>query len=164
MKRKLFPILVAVVLCLSTSMYLACVNNTPPGDAGSKTGDKAGAGKGETAKTEAAEVKHIVGEGDFKTEVLDYDGVVLVEFTAGWCPPCQRLSPHIDKLAGEMAGKLKVVKVYEDEEGKPNTGLLRQYKVGAFPTMVIFNKGEEVARKVSYQDYNPLKSWVSKYI
>jgi thioredoxin 1 len=167
MKSSNLSIVLAFILCTVCLVFVSCIteggnsSGTPKKVEDKKLGEKTAAVK---EKAAAVEVLRIKGAEHFKAEVLDYEGVVLVEFTAGWCPPCQRLSPHIDKLAGELKGKLKIVKVYEDEENKPNKDLLTEYKIKAFPTMLIFKSGAEVAREVGYRDYAKLKSWVEEYI
>ena len=50
-----------------------------------------------------------VNSSEFKSEVLDHKGVVLVDFFATWCGPCKALTPIVDKLSEEMSGKVKLV-------------------------------------------------------
>ena len=76
----------------------------------------------------------------FKDEVLNYEGVVLVDFWAPWCGPCQALGPTIEALAGEYEGKAKVGKVNVDEEGST----AQQYMVMSIPTVMVFKNGELV--------------------
>lgn len=88
----------------------------------------------------------------FKDEVLNYEGVVLVDFWAPWCGPCQALGPTIEALAGEYEGKAKVGKVNVDEEGST----AQQYMVMSIPTVMIFKNGEVVDTLVglrSKEDY-----------
>jgi len=75
---------------------------------------------------------------NFKSEVLDYQGQVLVDFWAPWCGPCQMLGPVIEELAQELAGKAKVVKVNIEEENQ----LASQYQVSSIPTVIIFANGQ----------------------
>ena len=56
-----------------------------------------------------------VNDANFENEVLKASGPVLVDFWAEWCGPCKQLSPVIDELSKDYAGKLKVVKVNIDE-------------------------------------------------
>ena len=55
-----------------------------------------------------------VSDADFENEVLKADGPVMVDFWAEWCGPCKALSPVVDEVANEMAGKIKVVKINID--------------------------------------------------
>ena len=79
-----------------------------------------------------------VNDENFKEEVLDHDGKVLVDFWAPWCGPCQMLGPMIEELDKEMEGKLKVVKVNVDEAPKISS----QYNISSIPIVFLFENGE----------------------
>ena len=64
-----------------------------------------------------AELKY-VNEADFQREVLNEEKPVLVDFTAGWCPPCRMVDPIVKQLAADWEGKVKVVKL--DADQNPN--------------------------------------------
>lgn len=55
-----------------------------------------------------------VTQDTFKSEVIESELPVLVDFSAEWCQPCQRLAPVLDEIAAEYDGKLKVVKIDAD--------------------------------------------------
>ncbi len=80
-------------------------------------------------------------DANFETEVLRSTQPVLVDFWADWCMPCRMLSPTIDALAGEFAGRAKVGKVDTDA----NRGLAVKYGILTIPTIKIF-KGGQVAK------------------
>ncbi|HED31461.1 MAG TPA: thioredoxin [Prosthecochloris aestuarii] len=81
---------------------------------------------------------------NFKVEVLDSGKVVLVDFWAAWCGPCQMLGPVIEELAGDYDGKAVIAKLNVDEN--PNTAA--QYGIRSIPTMLIFKNGEVVDQMV----------------
>ena len=79
---------------------------------------------------------------NFKSEVLDSDKPVLVDFWAEWCQPCRMLGPTIDQLATEYEGKAKVGKVDTDS----NREVSVKYGIQAIPTVLLF-KGGQVQKK-----------------
>ena len=79
---------------------------------------------------------------NFEDEVLNYDGVALVDFWAEWCMPCKMLAPTIDEIAADYAGKAKVGKIDTDDSQQ----VARKYGIAAIPTVILFKNGQ-VARK-----------------
>ena len=76
----------------------------------------------------------------FQDEVLNYEGVVLVDFWAPWCGPCMSLGPVIEDIANEYEGKAKVGKVNVDEE----RSTAEKYMVMSIPTVLVIKNGEIV--------------------
>lgn len=74
---------------------------------------------------------------EWDTEVLQYEGLVLVDFWAAWCGPCKIVGPVIDDIAQEYSGKVKVVKVNTDE----NPDLASRYKIMGIPTLMFIKNG-----------------------
>lgn len=77
-------------------------------------------------------------DANFDAEVLGSDRPVVVDFWAQWCPPCRALSPTIDALADQLAGKVKVGKVNTDE----NQGIAARYGITSIPTVMVFRAGK----------------------
>jgi len=73
---------------------------------------------------------------NFKSEVLEAKGKVIVDFWADWCGPCQMLSPVIEEVSTKTSTKL--VKVNVDEQSE----LAQQYTVLSIPTVLIFSDGQ----------------------
>src|SRR5579875_277707 len=86
-----------------------------------------------------------VNDANFQAEVLDASKTqpVMVDFWAEWCGPCRVLSPTVDAIATERAGKLKVVKMNVDE----NMNTPGRYNIRGIPTLLIF-KGGQVAEQI----------------
>ncbi len=83
-----------------------------------------------------------VNEADFAERVLAASAhtPVLVDFWADWCPPCRVLTPVLERLADEYAGRFVLAKIEADE----NMRLAGRYKLRGFPTAILFVKGEPV--------------------
>lgn len=88
-----------------------------------------------------------VTDATFATEVLASDLPVLVDFWAEWCPPCHRLTPVLDELATEYAGRARIVKI--DADTNPES--VKTYGVLSMPTLVLFRGGERVSQVVGAQ-------------
>ncbi len=78
-----------------------------------------------------------VNDSNFDSEVVQASGPVLVDFSATWCAPCKKLEPIVDDVAGEYAGRLKVVKV--DIQKSPGTAA--RFGVLSVPTLILFLDG-----------------------
>ncbi len=100
-----------------------------------------------------------VGEGDFKSAVLESEHPVVVDFFATWCGPCRMIAPILDELSGTYAGRVKFVKVDIDEA----PGIAQEYAVTGVPTLVLFKGGEAADRKVGAAPKPTLESWVSDH-
>lgn len=85
-----------------------------------------------------------VTDDSFDTEVLRSDAPVLVDFWAEWCVPCHMVSPVVEQIARENAGRLKTAKLNVDD----NPATARQYGVMSIPTLIVFKDGQEKARVV----------------
>lgn len=81
---------------------------------------------------------------NFKNEALASDKPVLIDFWAPWCGPCRVLSPMVDEIANELAGKVKIGKVNVDEERE----LAAQFHVMSIPTLTVLKNGQLTATAV----------------
>ena len=84
-----------------------------------------------------------VTDATFKTEVLEAQGPVLVDFWAPWCGPCRVVHPVLEEIDGER-DDLKIVSINVDE----NQQTAAQYEVLSIPTMILFKDGAPVKRIV----------------
>ena len=81
---------------------------------------------------------------NFQKEVLNSEGLVLVDFWSPTCPPCLMLAPIIEEIAKEFEGKAKIGKlnVFENQETAD------KYQIFSIPTIIIFKNGKEIERAV----------------
>jgi thioredoxin 1 len=91
------------------------------------------------------EQKYIeVTDLDFQKEVIESEHTVVVDFSAEWCGPCKIMVPVLNDLAGELEGKVKVVKI--DVDNNPVT--TAKYGVRSLPTILILKKGQVIDKVI----------------
>ena len=95
---------------------------------------------------------------NFDQEVIKNNGLVLVDFWAPWCGPCQMMGPVIDELAKEMEGKIKMGKVNVDE----NQEVSAKYEIMSIPALKVFKDGKVIKDFVGAQNKMILKSELEK--
>ena len=88
-------------------------------------------------------VTTIITKDNFKSEVLEHKGTVLVDFWADWCGPCRMLSPIVDEVAAENPG-IKVGKINVDEQQE----LSAQFGIMSIPTLLVFKDGKKISESI----------------
>ena len=98
------------------------------------------------------------GDDDFH-EVAEKAAIpVLVDLWAAWCGPCRMVSPALEQLARERAGRVKLVKVDVDKA----PGLSQRFDVKAVPTLFVLRDGEVLARQSGAAPANMLRDWLDR--
>ncbi|MBA3547378.1 MAG: thioredoxin [Nannocystis sp.] len=88
-------------------------------------------------------IKHST-DSEFQKDVLDSDIPVVVDFWATWCGPCRAIAPHLEAIAGELHGQVRVVKLDVDHNQKTAV----TYGVQSLPTLLVFKDGKVVDKLV----------------
>lgn len=101
-----------------------------------------------------------VTDSTFESEVLNSQTPVLVDFWAEWCGPCRALAPKLEEVAGELAGKVRIVKVNVDEN--PQTP--GKYGIRGIPAMLLFKGGSEVGQLVGNHPKDAIVDFLNKSI
>ncbi len=97
----------------------------------------------------------IASDDNFKSEVLDVKGKVIVDFFAPWCGPCNMLTPQLETFS-KANPEVKVVKINIDDNPLVPTEL----GVRSIPTLALFKDGQHISTKVGMLNSAQIKSWI----
>jgi thioredoxin 2 len=92
----------------------------------------------------------------FERHLTKSDLPLVVDFWAPWCGPCRVMAPAFERAAAELEPDFRLAKVNTDDE----PALAMRHRIRSIPTLVIFNKGTEVARISGVMDAGRLAAWV----
>lgn len=97
-------------------------------------------------------IKHLNNSNEFENEVKE--GLVIVDFYADWCGPCQMLAPVLEDLEKETS--IKIVKINVDEI----PDLARQFRIMSIPTLMLFKNGKFVKKELGYMPIERLREFI----
>mgnify|MGYP000725264231 FL=1 len=96
-----------------------------------------------------------ITDDNFDTAVAG-DQPVVVDFWAEWCGPCKQMSPHLEAVAEEMAGKVKIAKINVDENP------VAASKFGGLPTLMMFKGGKVTATHLGAMSKQRIAEWIKE--
>jgi thioredoxin 1 len=101
-----------------------------------------------------------VTDATFSADVEQAPGLVIVDFWATWCGPCQIVAPLLEQLAGEFNGKLKVTKLDVDA----NQGTSMKFNIRSIPAILFFKNGKHVDTVIGAVPKSVLASKVQQHL
>lgn len=100
-----------------------------------------------------------VTDSSWDNDVLNHQGLVMVDFWAEWCGPCKMIAPVIEELSNEVSG-VKVCKLNVDEN--PETAF--KYQVTGIPTLLFFKDGKPIEQVVGFTGKDSLKTVINRHL
>lgn len=99
---------------------------------------------------------------NFKSEVTDFKGIVLVDFWAEWCGPCKMIGPVIEDVADDFKDKerVKICKLNVDESSE----IAQKYGIMSIPALKIFKDGEVVEELVGLQPKEIIEDKINELV
>ena len=101
-----------------------------------------------------------LNDASFDEHVKSSDVPVLVDFWAEWCGPCKMISPVLEEIAQEQAGKIMVAKVNVDD----SLGVASRFAVQSIPTLILFKDGEPQVKVIGAKPKGRLLEEISAYL
>jgi len=99
-------------------------------------------------------------DATFDEHVKSSDVPVLVDFWAEWCGPCKMISPVLEEIAEEQAGKIRIVKVNVDDSLR----VASRFEVQSIPTLILFKDGEPKMRVIGAKPKGRLLEELSEFL
>lgn len=87
---------------------------------------------------------------------------IIVDFWADWCAPCHAIAPHLAKVIDTFDGAIHLAKVEVDEGD--NMKLAGRYRLRGFPTVMLFQTGEEVDRFSGARPSSWIEHWIRQHL
>ena len=101
-----------------------------------------------------------INTDNFGSEVINNEGVTVVDFFADWCGPCRKMGPILEEVETELNAKVKFTKINTDN----NIETAKKYQVSGLPTLMIFKGGEPVERLVGLMPKSSIITNIEKHI
>lgn len=98
-----------------------------------------------------------VTDATFESDVLKSAEPVVVDFWAEWCGPCKSIGPHLEEIAKDLQGKVKIAKLNVDE----NPVISGKMGIRSIPTLMLFKDGKLASQKIGAAPKGELARWIS---
>ena len=102
----------------------------------------------------------IITKNEFSQKVLKTDNVVLIDFFASWCGPCQALMPVLDDLSHSLPEGMAIYKI--DVDNDPD--LAGEYGVMSIPSLKVFKGGKVVEEAMGVQSKDNMLKMMTKHL
>lgn len=101
---------------------------------------------------------------EFEQQVVQasHDTPIVVDFWADWCAPCHAIAPHLSKVINGLGGEVRLAKV-EVDEGE-NMKLAGHYRLRGFPTIMLFQQGQELGRFSGSRPSHWIEDWLEQHL
>ena len=101
-----------------------------------------------------------VNDSEFDQQIVESKQLVLADFWAPWCSPCQAMTHVLEDLANEFSEKLKICKINVDE----NQESASKYQVLSLPTILFFKNGEITSQLIGPRPASDIKKAISSLL
>jgi thioredoxin 1 len=103
---------------------------------------------------------HVIDSASFEREILQAEGLVMLDMYADWCGPCKMMAPIVERIAEGYDGRLKVGKCNIDDEGD----LASKYGIMSIPTIMVFKGGEPAVTSIGAVSQPDLESKIGSVL
>lgn len=93
-------------------------------------------------------------------DIISADQLVLVDFFATWCQPCQMMHPILEQLKASVGDKLRIIKVDVDR----HSDVAAQWRIQSVPTLMLFRNGEVLYRNSGVMDKAELMALLAPFM
>jgi len=93
-------------------------------------------------------------------EIIQSNALVLIDFSAGWCGPCQMLAPILKEVKDEMGDQLTIIKIDVDK----NQTVAAKFQVQGVPTLILYKNGTQVWRQSGLQQKHELIRLIKSHL
>lgn len=101
-----------------------------------------------------------INTNNFDSEIVNYNGIAVVDFFADWCGPCRKMGPILEEVEQELAVKVKFAKINTDN----NIETAKKYQVSGLPTLMVFKNGVPAERLVGLMPKSSIITNIEKHI